>query len=133
MRRWLPRTRGGRVAAGVAAFLVALNVLALVVSYLRPQPGGTDGSAYATQPQGAAGYAELLRRAGHPVDFLREPLDAGRLDPATTIVVLDSPRLARAERAALARFVRAGGRLVAAGAEAGRGIVARPPRWVGAG
>lgn len=133
MRRWLPRTTGARVAAGLVACLVALNVLALVVSYLRPQPGGAAGSAYATQPRGAAGYAELLQRAGHRVDFLREPLDAGRLDPATTIVVLDPPGLARAERAALARFVRAGGRLVAGGAHAGRGVVPRPPRWVGAG
>jgi len=128
--RLLPRTAAGRVVAGVVAFFVLANVIAIVVAYLRPQPGGAGGSAYATQPLGAAGYAELLRRSGHPVRYLRAPLDAGRLDPATTIVVLDGPQIARAERTALARFVRAGGRLVAGGAHAGRGVVPRAPRWV---
>lgn len=130
MSRVLPRTTGARVIAGIVAFFVVLNVVALVVSFLRPEPGGADGSAYATQPQGAAAYAELLQRNGHPVTYRRAPLDAGRLDPAATIVVLDAPQLARAERAALAAFLRAGGRLVAGGADAGRGVVARAPRWV---
>lgn len=130
MSRMLPRTTAGRVVAGVVVFLVALNVVALAISLLRPEPGGANGSAYATQPQGAAAYAELLRRNGHRVRYLREPLDAGRLDPATTVVVLDAPQLARAERAALARFLRAGGRLVAGGDDAGRGVVPRAPRWV---
>jgi hypothetical protein len=132
--RVLPRSTGARVVAGVLAFFVVLNVIALVVAYLRPQPGGADGSAYATQPHGAAAYAELLRRDGHRVRYLRAPLDSGRLDPATTLVVLDgAPRLARAERSALARFVRGGGRLVAGGADAGRDVVPRAPRWVARG
>lgn len=130
MSRLLPRTTGARVLAGVVAFLVVVNVVALVVSYLRPEPGGADGSAYATQPRGAAAYAELLRRNGHRVSLRRDALDAGRLDPASTLVVLDAPRLARAERAALAHFLRAGGRLVAGGRDAGRGVLSRAPRWV---
>jgi hypothetical protein len=106
-----------------------VNVVAFVVTTLAPEPGGEDGSAYATQPRGAAAYAELLRRDGHRVTYLRERLDSAELDPATTIVVLDAPALDRSQLAALARFVRAGGRLVAGGADPGRGVVARPPSW----
>ena len=132
MRRALPRRPGARAVVLVVAFFVALNVIALVVSTLRPEPGGKDGSAYATQPRGAAAYAELLRRAGHPVRYLRLPLEQTRLDPDATLVVLDAD-LERRQRAALAGFVRAGGRLVAGGENAGRGIVPRAPRWTGAG
>jgi hypothetical protein len=130
MRRLLPRNPAARALTVVVAVLVALNVVALVVASLRPQPSGADGSAYATQPRGAAASAELLRRGGHPVTYLRASLDAARLDPAATIVVLDAPALGAGERRALARFVRAGGRLVAGGKDAGRGVVPRPPRWV---
>lgn len=129
MRRAWPTTAGGRAVAVVVAFFVALNVIAFVITTVRPDPSGEDGSAYATQPRGAAAYAELLRRAGHRVTYLRDPLDDQRLNPATTIVVLDAPGLQSGERAALARFVRRGGRLVAGGAHAGAGVVARPPRW----
>jgi len=129
MRRVLPRRSAARLVLGVVAFFVVLNVIALVVSSVRPEPGGADGSAYATQPRGVAAYAELLRRAGHDVKYLRDELDAARLDPAATIVVLDAPALDGAERAALARFVRDGGRLVHGGADAGRAIVPRAPRW----
>jgi hypothetical protein len=129
MTRLLPRKPAARVLVAVVACFVVLNVVALVVSSLRPEPGGANGSAYATQPRGAAAYAELLRRAGHPVTYLREPLDAARLDPEATIVLLDAPAPAGAGRAALARFVRAGGRLVAGGEDAGRGVVPRAPRW----
>ena len=131
VRRVLPRTTAARVVAGVVAFLVALNLVALVISFLRPEPSGAEGSAYATQPRGAAAYAELLRRAGHPVELLREPLAEARLPASrSTLVVLDAPRLDADERAALGRFVRAGGRLVLGGALAGRGIVPRAPLWV---
>ncbi|MEJ7797995.1 MAG: DUF4350 domain-containing protein [Solirubrobacteraceae bacterium] len=133
MRRPLPRKPAARLAVGVVAFFVLLNVIALIVSSVRPEPGGENGSAYATQPRGAAAYAELLSRAGHRVTYLRESLEAARLDPATTIVVLDAPGLARDERAALARFVRTGGRLVAGGEHAGRGVLPRPPRWTPSG
>ena len=129
MKRVLPRRSAARFVLGVAALFVVLNGVALVVSNVRPEPSGATGSAYATQPRGVAAYAELLRRAGHEVTYLREELDAARLDPAATIVVLDAPRLGGAERAALERFVRNGGRLVSGGKDAGRGVVPRPPRW----
>lgn len=128
MRRMLPRNPGARLLAGLVALLVVLNVVSLVVSYVSPEPSGKDGSAYATQPRGAAAYAELLRRAGHPIEYLREPLQDARLDSGETLVVLDA-ELEAGERAALARFVRDGGRLVAAGEAAGQGVVPRAPRW----
>jgi hypothetical protein len=124
----LPRNPGARVVVVIVAVLLVLNVVSLVVSTLSPEPSGKDGSAYATQPLGAAAYAELLGRAGHPVGYLREPLHEALLDPDDTLVVLDGD-LEDDERAALARFVRAGGRLVAAGEDAGRGVVPRAPRW----
>ncbi|MEA2223095.1 MAG: hypothetical protein QOH83_1471, partial [Solirubrobacteraceae bacterium] len=129
MRRVLPRRSAARFVLGLVALFVVLNVVALVVSTVRPEPSGRSGSAYATQPRGVAAYAELLRRTGHAVTYLRTGLDAARLDPAATLVVLDAPGLDGAQRAALARFVRDGGRLVSGGNGAGRGIVPRPPRW----
>jgi hypothetical protein len=129
MRRLLPRSAGARAILAIVTFFVLLNVIVLVISTLRPEPSGEDSSAYATQPRGAAAYAELLRRDGHAVRYLRTPLGETTLDPATTLVVLDAPGLKAAERRALARFVRAGGRLVAGGEDAGRGIVPRAPRW----
>jgi hypothetical protein len=128
MRRMLPRNPAARLLVGVVALLVVLNVISLVVSTVSPQPSGKDGSAYATQPRGAAAYAELLRRAGHSITYLRDPLEEARLDPRVTVVVLDAD-LEDEERAALTRFVRDGGRLVAAGENAGSGVVPRAPRW----
>ena len=129
MRRMLPRNPGARAVVAVIAFFVVLNAVTYAVSTVAPEPSGEDGSAYATQPRGAAAYAELLRRDGHDVSYLRESLDDARLDPAATIVVLDAPELDSAERAALGRFVRAGGRLVSGGAHTGHGVVTRPPSW----
>ena len=130
----LPRTTAARVVAGVVAFLVALNLVALVISFLRPEPSGADGLGV----RDAAARRGRLRRAAAPRRpsgrLLREPLAEARLDPR------DDAR--RARRAAAgrrasgprsARFVRAGGRLVAGGPLAGRGIVPRAPRWVPAG
>jgi hypothetical protein len=128
-RLLLPRNPAARLLAAAVAFFVVLNVVAFVIAALRPEPSGEDGSAYATQPLGAAAYAELLRREGHPVRYLRSALAAAPLDPAATIVLLDAPGLHAAERRALARFVRAGGRLIAAGKDAGRGVVPRAPSW----
>ena len=129
MTRLWPRSPGARAAVAVVTFFVVLNVVSLVVSIVWPEPGGETGSAYATQPRGAAAYAELLRRDGHAVSYLRASLDDARLDPGATIVMLDAPRLDRSKRAALRRFVRDGGRLVIGGPDAGRGIVPGSPTW----
>jgi len=133
MRRLLPRSAGARAILGIVALFVVLNVVAFLVSTVRPEPSGVAGSAYATQPRGVAAYAELLRRSGRDVTFLREPLSAARLDPGVTLVVLDAPPLGARSRAALGRFVRDGGRLVAGGFDAGAGVVPGAPRWVARG
>jgi len=127
--RLLPRSAGARAILGIVAFFAVLNAVAFVVSTVRPEPGGEAGSAYATQPRGAAAYAELLRRDGHAVRYLRAALGDAALDPGATLVVLDAPGLDGPARRALARFVRAGGRLVAGGEDAGRGVVPRAPVW----
>lgn len=125
-----PRSPGARVVVAVVAVFVALNAISLAVATLNPEPGGERGSAYATQPRGAAAYAELLRRAGHGVSYLRTPLADAEPDPAATLVVLEAPSLDRAERATLRHFLRDGGRLVVGGPDAGRGIVPGAPDWL---
>jgi hypothetical protein len=133
MSRFLPRSPGARAVVVIVGFFVVVNVVALVVATVRPEPSGANGSAYATQPRGAAAYAELLRRAGHDVSYLRAPLADAPLDPDGTLIMLDAPSLDRDERAALRSFVRDGGRLVAGGEDAGLGVVARPPEWLPSG
>ena len=98
------------------ALVVAFAAVVVAIDRLAPTPGGPEGSSYATAPEGAAAYAELLRRAGHPVRRIREPLADAAPDRGSTLVVLDPERMERDEARAVARFVRAGGRLVAGGA-----------------
>jgi hypothetical protein len=130
-----PSAPRGRVTRNPVRVLVALVVVLIAVSVvidqLAPTPSGPEGSSYATSPEGAAAYAELLHRAGHPVRRVREPLAEQPLDPRTTLVILDPEQVAPAEANAIGRFVREGGRLVAAGALGrwlGR-VVDAPPQW----
>src|SRR5205807_4133661 len=94
-------------------------------------PGGPTSSSFATAPAGLAAYAELLTRSGHPVSRLRSaPADA-RLDPSTTLVVLDPSAVLPADAAALRRFVTRGGRLVAGGSDPVwvHALLSRAPVW----
>jgi hypothetical protein len=134
-----PARRGGRLTRHPATFLAGLLVLfvavSVVIDRLAPTPSGPEGSSYATAPEGAAAYAELLHRAGHPVRRLRTPLAERALDPGATLVVLDPAGVALEEARAIGRFVRAGGRLVAAGASV-RWLVRvldAPPQWAPSG
>jgi Domain of unknown function (DUF4350) len=104
------------VVGGVVGAVVAVNVLLVVLDRLTEKPSGPASSSYATAPHGLAAYADLLRRAGHPVVRLRDVPAEADLDPASTVVVLDpeSPDVADAE--ALRAFVEGGGRLLAGGA-----------------
>jgi hypothetical protein len=121
-----PAARRGWLTRSPVRLLVGLVVLFIVVSVvidrIAPTPSGPEGSSYATAPEGAAAYAELLHRAGHPVTRVRTPVAERPLDPGTTLVVLDPEQVAPEEAHAIGRFVRAGGRLVAGGALA---------RWLG--
>ncbi|MGH9034405.1 MAG: DUF4350 domain-containing protein, partial [Acidimicrobiia bacterium] len=97
----------------------ALLAVATVISAVPQRGSGTDSpsSSYSTGPTGSGAYAELLRRFDHPVDRIRGDLDRARLEPASTLVILDA-QLTEAEIGHVGRFVRAGGRLVAGGGAA---------------
>jgi len=131
-KRLVPRSSGARWLLAIGVVVVVLNVAALVESALRPEPTGQTGSAYATQPDGAAAWVELLERSGHVVRYLREPLAEAKLDTDATLVVLEASDLKDADRRALGRFVSDGGRLVAAGENPGAWLgdaLEDPPHW----
>lgn len=115
MRRLLPRGRGGRIALGLVAAVVALNALGFALTELDPPPTGPPSSSYATQPLGVQAWARVLEDSGRPVRRLREAPSERAPDPRQTLVVLDPGLLEPAEVDALVRFVERGGRLVAGG------------------
>jgi hypothetical protein len=123
--------RRGWIAAGVAVVLVVLAIEALGF-ITGPGPQGPVSSAYATNTQGLAAWAELAARAGQPVTELRQPLGRAHLDPRATVVVLDPDALLRADGQRLLAFVRGGGRLVVGGLDPDSALTAltpSPPRW----
>ena len=125
-RRW-------RIALGVVAVLVVVNLaLRFVGTLTGGTPGGPRSSSYATSPHGAAAYAELLGRVGHPIDQACELPHEAPPSAESTAFLLDPPEVKARDLAALRTFVRGGGRLVAAGLppEAMRELVVSPPRRV---
>ena len=65
-------SRPWRIALVVVAVLVAVNLaLRFLGTLTGGTPGGPRSSSYATSPRGDAAYAELLGRAGHPVEQVR--------------------------------------------------------------
>jgi Domain of unknown function (DUF4350) len=117
-----------RALVGLVVLFVAVSV---AIDRYAPPPGGPEGSSYATAPEGAAAYAELLHRAGHTVRRIRTPLAEQPLDPGSTLVVLDPEGVVPDEARAIGRFVRAGGRLVAAGPSVNwlARVIDEPPFW----
>jgi hypothetical protein len=115
----LARWRGPAIAAAVVVALVAAAVL---LGAATPGPRGPESSSYATSARGAAAWASLLERSGHPVRRLRTRLDDAALDRGATLVLLDPDAVADGEVAALRRFLRDGGSAVLGGA--------REQRWV---
>jgi hypothetical protein len=116
--------------------VLALLVLLEAIGALLPAPSGPRSSSYATATNGAAAYAELLQRTGHPVTRVRGRLDTTPLDPGATLVVLDPDVIVAPEATALKRFVTAGGRLVIGARHPGtwlREVIDRPPGWSGDG
>jgi hypothetical protein len=121
------------LCAGVVAAFVALGLLS---DALGGAPGGPISSSYATNSDGLAAWSSLLSRAGHPVVQLRQPLGTARLDPQSTLVVLDPDALVHSEGIRLIAFVRAGGRLLIGGVEPQDtlpALLATMPTWSAAG
>jgi len=120
----------GRLGVIAGGTLLGLAVLSSFVPGGGGQGGGSLSSSFSHRPEGASAWAELLTRFGRSVDRLRGDLDASRLDPAATVVVLDAPNLSEDEAEALGEFVRRGGHLVAGGDGAGgwlEAVVDEPP------
>lgn len=121
MKAWRSLSRPTRAVVVALAAVVAAN---LFFSGLRQvtggEPGGPTSSSYATGDDGLAAFASLLRQHGHEVSRLREPVhETAQLDAGATLVVADPADMSATEADAVARFVRQGGRLVAAGPRAG--------------
>jgi hypothetical protein len=109
-----------RIVLLAVAALVAINLLGAAIDAATGGiPGGPRSSTYATGRDGLAAYYDLLPSFGHPVERLRSSND---LDPSATVIVLDPDDVSDGDAAALRRFVRSGGRLVAGGA--------RPQEWL---
>ena len=112
-------SRGWKIALGVAAAVVLVNLALRELDRATRSPGGPASSSFATAPEGVAAYAELLERFDRPVIRLREtPADA-ELDPAATLVVLEPVGLTTDDGRAVQRFLAAGGRLVWGGPPSG--------------
>lgn len=129
----LPRTGWLAAAAIVVCAFAAIGLIGDVVA---PAPQGPASSSYATAPTGVAAWAELLRRAGHPVRQLRSPVGSASLGPGSTLVVLGARRLPAADARGIGRFVRAGGRLVIGGGDPRATLPALlrdPPAWTASG
>jgi uncharacterized protein DUF4350 len=129
-------SRGWRIGLGVLVAVVAVNLLLRFLgSITGGTPGGPRSSSYATSKAGAAAYAELLGRAGHPVRQVRTLPHTAPPSPQATVVLLDPPFVTSRDARALGEFVRKGGRLIAGGLTDGaqREIVPSPPSSLGPG
>jgi len=128
--RRAPAWSGWAIAA--VGVLVAFLVVGFLAEELSPAPSGPASSSYATTSTGAAAWAELLERSGHPVGQLRQDLGQAPLDPSSTLVVLGALSLTPSAARNIDGFVRAGGRLVLYAASPGRvlpALIPDPPDW----
>jgi Domain of unknown function (DUF4350) len=119
--------------AGVVVTLLAVTLLGEAFGR---EPTGPVSSSYATNAEGLAAWAQLLRNEGRTVVQLRTALTHARLDPRGTVVVLDPSALLHSEGERLLRFVAQGGRLVIGGREPQEilpALLGAPPRWAARG
>ncbi|MDQ3672455.1 MAG: DUF4350 domain-containing protein, partial [Actinomycetota bacterium] len=119
------------VVGFVAVAIVTANLALRELDQATRSPGGPTSSSFATAPEGAAAYAELLRRFDRPVVQLREAPSDAELDPGATLVLLDVRPVPSEDARAIEQFVRAGGRLLHAGRDPGwlRSLDDAVPRW----
>ena len=131
--RLLPKSRDARSAIVIVAVVVGVNLVTVVVDSVIPSPDGPRSSSFATSPEGAAAWADLIRRSGGEVRALRERVSDESLPAEGTVVVLDPDSFTDGQARALRRFAERGGRVVAGGAEPGDWVGeltnADPPRW----
>jgi hypothetical protein len=123
-------SRPWRIAVTVVALLVVINVaLRFLGTLTGGTPGGPRSSSYATSQHGDAAYAELLGKAGHPVDQVRKLPNSSPPSAEATVFLLDPPAVRTTDLEALRRFVGDGGKLVTAGLshEAMHELVSRVP------
>jgi hypothetical protein len=109
-------SRRAKTVVVVLAVIVGVDVALQAIDRLSGgQPGGPRSSSYATADTGLGAYAELLARAGHPVERARERAPGAGLAAESTVVVLDPEAVDSRDREALKAFLDDGGRLVAGG------------------
>ena len=108
-----------RWTIGIVIGVVVLNVFLLVLRNAVGGPGGPRSSSYATAPDGAAAYAALLEKKGHPVIPLRGDLAEAEFDHRATLVVLDPEVITPDDARTLRRHVEAGGSLIIGGGDLG--------------
>jgi hypothetical protein len=135
--RLLPQSREARIALGIVAVVVAVNLVTVVVDSVIPSPDGPRSSSFATSREGVAAWAELIRRNGGEVRALRERPSDGTLPAEGTVVVLDPESFTPGQARALRWFAERGGRVVAGGADPGDWLGeltnSTPPSWDGGG
>jgi Domain of unknown function (DUF4350) len=103
------------IVGAIAMGVVAINLALREVDQRTRPPGGPTSSSFATAPDGAAAYAELLERFERPVIRLREAPAEADLSPESTLVLLDAGGLTQDDWLAAKILLREGGRLVYAG------------------
>jgi len=109
-------SRPWRIGLTVVTLLVVGNLLLRFLGTLTGgTPGGPRSSSYATSQHGDAAYAELLGKAGHPVDQVRKLPHDSAPSAGATVFLLDPQAVGTMDLGALRRFVGGGGKLVAAG------------------
>ncbi len=112
------RSRTRRWILMAVLFVLAVNLIGLLVGSLAPTPGGPTSSSYATGPDGLAAWAELLVRSGHEVTRSRVQPEDVATGNATTLVIVDPTGLSTVQRTAVLDHVERGGRLIAGGSHA---------------
>mgnify|MGYP000855557887 CR=1 FL=1 len=127
LARWWRRSGTfGRMLAVVAALVVGVNALLVGLdAAIGGEPGGPDGSSYATGASGVAAWAEVLARRDVEVDRLRAPIADSDLPSGATVVLVEPATTpSEADLAVLGAHLRGGGRLVAVGRAASDAVTA---------
>lgn len=134
-RARLPRPSGRRLLVGAAITLVAVGVLAELLSgATNPdagEPRRSTSSSFGTGDAGTRGFADLLDRYGFDVRRQVGALRRAQLPANATIFLLDAPQLSRAEADELLAAVADGATLVVGGPDPPFLSLLRddPPTW----